>query len=233
VNNLIHTPAAASLHGIKQMPFTNRQFLHLAQKFGEKFTCYAKLTAEHEVDRWTTRMESFEWQGATPVAPIASFPAGCLAINTPEGEAAVAKMKAEIAAVNKFRQDTNTRLANENKAFAASVSKWLTASTPFSGLYQESPFGRPQVSSISVQFANYDPVALTFTGQVTFLGYVGVMSFKGSVQDCTLNLHDMEVVKGQISADPAWVLKLASNGDLQGFYPTTTRGDQPVIIHPK
>jgi hypothetical protein len=74
---------------------------------------------------------------------------------------------------------------------------------------------------------------LDFTGQVTFLGAVGVMSFKGSVQDCTLNLPDMEVVKGQISADPACVLKLAPNGDLQGFYPTPPRGDQPVIIHPK
>jgi hypothetical protein len=41
------------------------------------------------------------------------------------------------------------------------------------------------------------------------------------------------VVKGQISADPACVLKLAPNGDLQGFYPTPPRGDQPVIIHPK
>jgi hypothetical protein len=234
INNLVKTPAGASLAGVKQLPFSNRQFLHLAQKSGDTFDAYGKLLSEHEVDRWKVEMQTLEWQGTPPASPASNFPAGSIALNTPEGEKALAKLKAEMVAVRKFRADTEARLVNENKAFAASVSKWLTGNAPFTGLYQDNGgLGGPQVVPITVQFRGYDPATLKFAGEVTFPTYGGaVMAFTGSVQDSTLNLHDMRVLKGGISADAAWVLKLAPSGDLKGYYPGRG-GNQPVLIHPK
>jgi hypothetical protein len=232
-NKLMKSPAVASLHGVQPLPFTNRHFLHLAQRSGDAFDAYGKLLSEHQVDRWKVEMQNFEWQGTTPASPLSMFPPGSVGLNTPEGATALAKMKAEIAAVRKFRADTAARLVSENKAFAASVSKWLTASTPFTGLYQDNGgFGGPKVVPITVQFSGYDSNALRFKGEVTFPSYGGaVMAFDGSVQDSTLNLHDMRVVKGGITADAAWVLKLAASGDLKGSYPGRG-GNQPVLIHP-